>query len=144
MKGHIGPQCKNKKKKSSVVLITVGEDDDEDDDGPTFMMTCEACTAIVDDGVDSTDNMVMFFKPNEVLIDCAAGQNIFNNPALVHCLHPVVDHHGVKGVDETASVLAVEAKGLFADVDCPVHVAKNAAANLLSQAMLLDAGCTVT
>jgi len=138
MKGHIAPECPSKKKKP--VLLAVGGDDEEDDNGPTFMVSDDPPPHPCND-----DDVlpVLFFSPTEVLIDNAAGQCVFNNPDLVHSLCVADGSHGVNGVNKAAAALAVEAEGKFADVACKIHIAKDSAANLLSQAMLIDAGCKI-
>jgi len=128
--GHIARFCTETNAAGSV-HFAIGEDDD--DDNALTCMTKEDCS-----------DTVFHFSSTEVLLDNAAGQCVFSNADLVHSVRALETHRGVKGVNKTATALTVEAEGMFADLDCTVNIAKDSAANLLSQAMLKDAGCSIT
>jgi hypothetical protein len=132
---HIGRDCPNKAAHVTVDYTPAGEHD-EADDLPTFM--------ICDDRV-CTYTSVVLFLPTEVLLNNAACQCVFSNPRLVHSsVHILEKCRGVKRVDKNASSLAIESEGLFVDLTCKINVAKDSAANLLSQALLKDLGCEIS
>ena len=115
----------------------IGEDDEEDNNPKSSFMVC------VDREPD--DDHVVLFLSTEVLLDSGAGQCIFSNPDLVHSIATITGRHrSIKGVNKTESSLAVKAEGLFADLPCKISIARDAAANLLSQALLKDAGCAIS
>lgn len=142
--GHIARHCPDKKKKPHAAVhftAAVGEDDDED--SIVCMMSCDDDDR-VPELVAIDDSTVVLFTRNDVVLDNAAGQCVFNNAALVHSLEDISAlNHGVNGVNKAAEVLSIEAEGCFADIPCKIKIASGCAANLLSQAMLKDAGCDV-
>ena len=84
----------------------------------------------------------VMFTDTEVILDNAAGQSVFKNPALLHAIvrTPSVS---LGGVNSQSPRLEISAKGEFGDLGS-VGVSRNAAANILSQGQAMQDGASVS
>ena len=97
---------------------------DEEEDADTYRVASQA-TFMITSAPESLS--CILFTDTEVILDNAAGQSVFKNPALLHAIvgTPSVSLGGVN------SHVEISAKGEFGDLGS-VGVSRNAIANILS------------
>ena len=129
-KGHLMANCSDNPHR---VLIATGEEDQQDfyadfDEAYIANFVCNTRTAVL-------------FSPTEIVLDNAAGLDVFMNPKLLNNREssPIVRMGGVK-LDSGG--LVISERGTFADLGT-VGYSPSAAANILSQGRLIDMGISV-
>ena len=131
--GHIKRNCP----KYKVVLINVAQGD-EAENPDSFHIASQATFMVAD---VSSSQCCVLFTDTEIVLDNAAGQSVFRNPAL---LHAIVSTPGqsLGGVNSQSPRLVITAKGEFGDLGA-VGVSKLASANILSQGQAMQDGARV-
>lgn len=86
---------------------------------------------------------VVLFSATEVILDCAAGQSVFRDRALLRDIRVLSTPRFIGGVNASAGAVEVTEEGVFGDLGV-VGIAPGAAANLLSQGQLRDRGANIT
>ena len=141
-KGHLYRNCpdNSNRVKDSEVLLATGEDESADDDvydSTVYLIE----NGNIDDGSDTSKDAI-FFSATEVLLDNQAGRSIFKNRSLLHYTSAVGPFY-IGGIDSTSRGLRISEEGDFEDLG-RVACETTAAANILSNARLLDAGNAVS
>lgn len=133
--GHLRRNCPQRK-----VMLAVGDEPDEEalyqaamEYGLAAMCKCEVSGPL--------EERIMF-SPTELVLDNAADRSLFENPSLLHNIMKRDSPVLIGGVARDGTSIRVDDEGQFADL-CVAGVARDGAANLVSQAQLVDEGRTV-
>ena len=135
-KGHIYPNCPDNPSNGGAgrVLVAVqGEETEDEEEGTEdriFMINSDS------------NERVLLFAENEILLDNQASQAIFKNKNLLHNITSRVPYT-MGGIDANHEGLTVARTGSiagFSRIDGTIGLATNASANVLAQARLIDAG----
>ena len=114
---------------------------DEEEDADTYRVASRATFMITSAPSASESPCCILFTDTEVILDNAAGQSVFKNPAL---LHAIVSTPSVSlgGVNSQSPRLEISSKGEFGDLGS-VGVSWNATANILSQGQAMQDGARI-
>ena len=126
--GHYARDCEDRKSVDQVLYAATEEDIDEDD-------------GTVESAFVASEEVVLFSK-SHVLLDNQASINVFCDANLLTNIRR--SKHGIllNGVQAEAEAVRVDMEGDFREVG-PVYYSRNATANILSFAAMVDSGADI-